>query len=73
MMVDRYNPECVAINLSNGTLLLDTNEVLKIDTYLDEDGDVIDDPFKAVACIVKFPDNTWYGLDLTKFKKATIH
>ena len=67
------SPECIAVNLSEGLLILETNEVLEIDTYLDEDGDVTDDPFTAFACIAKFPNDTWYGLDLTVFRKMLVH
>ncbi len=67
------DPECIAVNLTTGMLLLKTNQVLKIDTYLDEDGDETDDPYTAVACIAKFSDDTWYGLDLTVFEKMMIH
>lgn len=61
-----------AINLRKRLALLDTGELLVIDTLLDDEGDECSHE-TARAFIVEMPDGTWLADSVDSYETKTIH
>lgn len=64
----------LAINRGAGLVLIENDIVLEIDSYYDAEGDEVDDPDLAIACVAGAGD-FWITLDLREFPRddVTVH
>lgn len=61
-----------AINLRKGLALLDTGQTVKIDTFMDDEGDECG--YEAArAFVLELPDGTWIADSIDSYANATIH
>jgi len=61
-----------AINLRQGLALLSNGQTVKINTFIDEEGDECGYE-TARAFILELPDGTWLADSVDSYATATIH
>lgn len=65
--------EIIAINLINRTALTSDDTICRVETFLDEHGDEVDDPIVAVVAIGQLPDERWFTADMRCFEDTKPH
>ena len=64
----------IAVNLSDGRVLLSDEQTVPIDQMMDDEGDDTDDPHVAV-CVIAGPDQAgqWWLIALSEYEEVTLH
>jgi len=65
--------EITAVNRTDRLALTDGGEVCPIVTFLDEDGDEVDNPELAVVAIGQLPDKRWFSVDMRAYETVRAH
>jgi len=66
-VVQKPEPDICAVNLGRREAYLTDGAVARIDTFLDEDGDAIEDGAEAQGIVIEMPNGEWGYLDLDAF------
>lgn len=66
-------PDALAVNLSQGTVLMDDDTIALIDICLDSFGCETEDHEDAVVVIARLPDGKWLTVDLRMFRDVETH
>ena len=66
--------DVIAVNLSDGRVLLSDGQTVPIDQMMDDEGDDTDDPHAAV-CVIAGPDRAgqWWSIALSEYEEVTLH
>lgn len=60
-----------AVNVSKRLAILDTGEVLRLETMITSSGDITADPLEAVTAVAETPEHTWIVIDLREFDSVS--